>query len=94
MADDLKLTERDYVRFADGKGNNSSEWNKKDGNFFLCPTLVTRRKTFFSSALTVITRHMRRLPTTSKHMFYIGLSEVVPSPPPKEKRRGGGYGYT
>ena len=33
MADDLKLTEQDYVRFADGKGNNSSEWNKKDSNF-------------------------------------------------------------
>ena len=47
MADDLKLTEQDYVRFADGKGNNSSEWNKKDGNFFSLSHARDKTKNIF-----------------------------------------------
>ena len=47
MADDLKLTEQDYVRFADGKGNNSSKWNKKDDNFFSLSHARDKTKNIF-----------------------------------------------
>ena len=67
--------------------------------FFLCPTLVTRRKTFFSNFNKINNSSFQcsncdyathASPTHHlKHMFYIGLSEVVPSPPLQGETEGG-----